>query len=65
MFEIGSKNTFDVAGHPLILNASAYYSKYTDQVFSTVVGIQLLDTDPSNDIGCLDSDPNTACSKSR
>ncbi len=62
MFEIGSKNTFDVAGRPLTLNASAYYSKYTDQVFSTVVGTELLDTDPSNDVGCLDSDPNTVCS---
>ena len=40
MFELGSKNTLDVAGRPLVLNASAYYSKYTDQVFSTVVGIR-------------------------
>ncbi len=63
MFEIGSKNTLDFAGRPLVLNASAYYSKYSDQVFSTVVGIQLLDTDPSNDAGCLDSDPNTQCSQ--
>ena len=62
MFEIGSKNTFDVGGRSLILNASAYYSKYTDQVFSTVVGTELLDSDPSNDTGCLDSDPNTVCS---
>jgi iron complex outermembrane recepter protein len=37
--------------------------KYADQVFSTVVGIQLLDTDPSNDAGCLDADPNTQCSQ--
>jgi iron complex outermembrane recepter protein len=63
MFEIGSKNTLEFAGRPLVLNASAYYSKYTDQVFSTVVGIQLLDTDPANDAGCLDSDPNTQCSQ--
>ena len=62
MFEIGSKNTIDVGGRSLILNASAYYFKYTDQVFSTVVGTELLDNDPSNDAGCLDSDPNTACS---
>jgi iron complex outermembrane receptor protein len=62
MFEIGSKNTLDFAGRPLILNASAYYFKYTDQVFSTVVGTELLDTDPNNDAGCLDSDPNTVCS---
>ena len=62
MFEIGSKNTLDVGGRPLMLNASAYYFKYTDQVFSTVVGTELLDNDPSNDAGCLDSDPNTVCS---
>jgi iron complex outermembrane recepter protein len=62
MFEIGSKNTLDLGGRPLVLNASAYYFKYKDQVFSTVVGTELLDNDPSNDAGCLDSDPNTACS---
>jgi iron complex outermembrane recepter protein len=61
MFEIGSKNTLEVGGRPLLLNASAYYFKYTDQVFSTVVGIQLLDTDPTNDGGCQDADPNTPC----
>ena len=63
MYEMGSKNTLDVGGSPMILNASAYYFKYTDQVFSTVVGIELLDNDPSNDAGCLDSDPNTLCSQ--
>ena len=62
MYEIGSKNQFDVGGNSLVFNASAYYLKYTDQVFSTLVGIQLLDNDPSNDIGCNDSDPNTQCS---
>jgi iron complex outermembrane receptor protein len=62
MFEIGSKNTLDVGGRPLVLNASAYYFLYKDQVFSTVVGTELLDNDPSNDAGCLDSDPGTACS---
>jgi hypothetical protein len=62
LFELGSKNTFDVAGRPLVLNAAAYYVKYTDQVFSTLVGIQLLDNDTSNDIGCTDTDPNTPCS---
>jgi iron complex outermembrane receptor protein len=62
MFEIGSKNTLDLGGRPLILNASAYYFLYKDQVFSTVVGTELLDNDPSNDAGCLDSDPGTACS---
>jgi iron complex outermembrane receptor protein len=62
MFEIGSKNTLDLGGRPLVLNASAYYFKYEDQVFSTVVGTELLDNDPGNDAGCLDSDPGTACS---
>jgi iron complex outermembrane receptor protein len=62
MFEIGSKNTFDVAGNPMVFNASAYYLKYTDQVFSTGIGIQLLDNDPSNDFGCNDTDPSTPCS---
>jgi iron complex outermembrane receptor protein len=62
MFEVGSKNTLTLAGNPLVLNASAYYSKYTDQVFSTLIGIQLLDNDPSNDAGCNDTDPNTPCS---
>ncbi len=62
MFEVGSKNTLELAGNPLVLNASAYYSKYTDQVFSTGIGIQLLDNDPSNDFGCNDTDPNTPCS---
>ncbi len=62
MFEIGSKNTIDVAGNPMVFNASAYYSKYTDQVFSTGIGIQLLDNDPSNDFGCNDTDPSTPCS---
>jgi iron complex outermembrane receptor protein len=62
MYEIGSKNTLQVGGNALILNASVYYLKYTDQVFSTLVGIELLDTDPSNDFGCRDADPNTPCS---
>jgi iron complex outermembrane receptor protein len=62
MYEIGSKNEFTVGGNPVVFNASAYYFKYTDQVFSTLVGIQLLDNDPSNDIGCTDTDPNTQCS---
>jgi iron complex outermembrane receptor protein len=61
MYEVGSKNTFDVGGNPLVLNASAYYLEYTDQVFSTLVGIQLLDNDPSNDIGCEDDNPSTPC----
>jgi iron complex outermembrane receptor protein len=62
MYELGSKNTFEVAGNALVLNASAYYLKYTEQVFSTGIGIQLLDNDPSNDIGCTDDNPLTPCS---
>ncbi|MBB6095433.1 iron complex outermembrane receptor protein [Povalibacter uvarum] len=62
MFEIGSKNTLTVAGNPMILNASAYYLKYTDQVFSTLVGIEQLDDDPNNDAGCEDMNPTTPCS---
>ena len=62
LIEAGSKNTLNVAGRPLILNASVYYTKYTDQVFSTLVGIVLLDNDTSNDFGCTDTDPNTPCS---
>lgn len=62
MFEVGSKNTLMLAGNPLVFNASAYYSKYTDQVFSTLIGLQLLDDDPDNDAGCNDTDPNTPCS---
>lgn len=62
MYEIGSRNTLDIGGNPLVLNASAYYVDYTEQVFSTLVGIELLDTDPANDAGCRDSNPNTPCS---
>jgi iron complex outermembrane recepter protein len=62
LYEIGSKNTFYPGGNPLLLNASAYYTKYTDQVFSALVGIQLLDNDPGNDAGCQDDNPNTPCS---
>lgn len=62
LYEIGSKNTFYPGGRPLLLNASAYYTKYTDQVFSALVGIQLLDNDPNNDAGCQDDNPNTPCS---
>ena len=63
MVEIGSKNTIDLAGRPLVLNGSIYYTKYTDQVFSTLVGIELLDNDTSNDAGCRDSNPATPCSQ--
>ena len=54
-----------VGGNPLVLNASAYYVDYTDQVFSTLVGIQLLDNDPTNDIGCEDDNPTHPATASR
>lgn len=63
MYELGSKNTLEVGGHALVLNASVYYLKYTEQVFSTQVGIQQLDDDPSNDFGCADDNPLTPCSR--
>jgi iron complex outermembrane recepter protein len=62
MFEVGSKNLWEFNGNPLVLNASAYYVEYTDQVFSALVGIELLDSDPANDAGCQDTNPNTPCS---
>jgi iron complex outermembrane receptor protein len=62
MFEVGSKNSWDFNGNPLVVNASAYYVEYTDQVFSALVGIELLDADPANDAGCQDTNPNTPCS---
>jgi len=61
MIEVGSKNTFYPGGKPFVLNASVFYVRYTDQVFSTLIGLQLLDNDPTNDAGCLDADPNTPC----
>ena len=33
-----------------------------DPLALSPVGTELLDNDPANDGGCLDSDPNTACS---
>jgi iron complex outermembrane receptor protein len=63
LVELGSKNTIDFMGRPLILNGSIYYTKYTDQVFSTLVGVPLLDNDPNNDAGCRDTDPATSCAQ--
>jgi iron complex outermembrane receptor protein len=62
LVELGSKNTIDFAGRPLVLNGSIYYQIYKDQVFSTLVGQELLDNDPNNDAGCRDTNPNTTCS---
>jgi iron complex outermembrane recepter protein len=61
MVEVGSKNIFQVLDRPLVLNGSVYYVKYTDQVFSSQVGIAFLANDVANQAACLDNNPNTAC----
>jgi iron complex outermembrane recepter protein len=61
MVEVGSKNVFQVLDHPLVLNGSVYYVKYTDQVFSSQVGIAFLANDTANQPACLDNNPNTSC----
>jgi iron complex outermembrane recepter protein len=61
MVEVGSKNLFNVLEHPLVLNGSVYYVKYTDQVFSSQVGIAFLANDIPGQAACLDNNPNTAC----
>ena len=61
MFEIGSKNTFQLDSGNLILNASAYYLQYEDQVFSSLVPLFFLDNDQANDIACNDNDVSTNC----
>jgi iron complex outermembrane receptor protein len=59
MVELGSKNVFQVLDHPLVLNGSVYYVKYTDQVFSSLVGIAFLVNDTANEPACVDANPNT------
>lgn len=61
MFELGSKNVFQVLDHALVLNGSLYYVKYTDQVFSSQVAVAFLANDVANQPACLDNNPNTAC----
>jgi iron complex outermembrane receptor protein len=61
MVEVGAKNIFQVLDHPLVLNGSAYYVKYTDQVFSSQVGVAFLANDAAGEQACLDNNPNTAC----
>jgi iron complex outermembrane receptor protein len=61
MVEVGSKNIFQVLDHPLVLNGSVYYVRYTDQVFSSQVGIAFLANDTANQAACLDNNPNTSC----
>jgi len=61
MVEVGSKNVFTVADHQLVLNGSVYYVKYTDQVFSSQVGVAFLANDPTGQANCVDNNPNTPC----
>jgi iron complex outermembrane recepter protein len=61
MVEVGSKNLFQVLDHPLVLNGSVYYVRYTDQVFSSQVGVAFLANDAAGQQACLDNNPNTAC----
>ena len=61
MVEVGSKNLFQVLNHPLVLNGSVYYVRYTDQVFSSQVGVAFLANDTAGQAACLDNNPNTSC----
>ena len=61
MVEVGSKNLFTVFDHPLVLNGSVYYVRYTDQVFSSQVGVAFLANDVPGQAACLDNNPNTSC----
>ena len=61
MVEVGSKNILQVADRPLVLNASAYYVKYTDQVFSSQVAIAFLANDPVGEANCRTNNPNIPC----
>jgi iron complex outermembrane recepter protein len=61
MVEVGSKNILEVAAHPLVLNASAYYVKYTDQVFSSQVAEAVLANDPVGIANCKTNNPNIPC----
>jgi len=61
LVELGSKNILHVLDHPLVLNGSVYYVKYTDQVFSSQVGLAFLANDTAGQAACLDNNPNTSC----
>ena len=61
MFEVGSKNVFRLADRPLVFNASAYYMRYSDQVFSSLIGIAFLANDPVGEANCLAHNPNLPC----
>jgi iron complex outermembrane receptor protein len=40
LFEVGSKNKFDVGGHPLTLNGAVFYNNYKDQQLSALLSVQ-------------------------
>lgn len=61
MIELGSKNVFRISDRPLVLNASAYYTRYSDQVFSSLIGIAFLANDPAGEANCLAHNPNLPC----
>ena len=39
LYEIGTKNTFDIGGRSAYLNASLFYNDYTDQVFTGLLSV--------------------------
>ncbi len=39
LYEIGSKNAFDIGGRKAYLNASLFYNDYTDQVFTGLLSV--------------------------
>jgi iron complex outermembrane receptor protein len=61
MLEIGSKNTYTLGSANVVANVSAYYLRYEDQVFSSLVPLFFLDNDTGNDVACTDADPTTNC----
>jgi iron complex outermembrane receptor protein len=40
LYEIGSKNTFDIGGRRAYLNASLFYNDYSDQVFTGLLSVR-------------------------
>lgn len=43
LYELGSKNEFEIASVPTRLNASLFYSDYTDQVFTAILSVPQAD----------------------
>ena len=39
LFEVGSKNRWDVGGHPLTLNGALFYNRYKDQQLSALLSV--------------------------